>query len=84
MRKQTIWVATRSDTNVAVQTQKMVRGLKFCIEVGEKLEYPCSEIKGADQLKLICAFAFAHADCWFSHAVAHNFIIYEMTPHNRI
>ena len=35
--------------------------------------------KGADQLrsycgavtaKLICAFDFAHADCWFSHAAA--------------
>ena len=21
--------------------------------------------------KLICAFVFAYADCWFSHAVAH-------------
>ena len=31
--------------------------------------------------KLICAFVFAYADCWFSHVVAHikdiilNFII---------
>ena len=41
--------------------------------------YRCSEIKGADQLrsnceavtaKLICAFAFVYADCWFSHAAA--------------
>ena len=40
----------------------------------------CSENKGADQLrsyceadliaKLICAFVFAYADCWFSHAAA--------------
>ena len=22
--------------------------------------------------KLICAFVFAYADCWFSHAAAHN------------
>ena len=22
--------------------------------------------------KLICAFVFAYADCWFSHAVAHT------------
>ena len=34
-----------------------------------------SENKGADQLhsvtaKLICAFVFAYADCWFSHAAA--------------
>ena len=34
--------------------------------------HPCSENKGADQLRgyLICAFVFAYADCWFSHAVA--------------
>ena len=33
--------------------------------------YPCSENKDADQLKLICVFVFAHANCWFSHAQAH-------------
>ena len=39
--------------------------------------YPCSENKGADQLrgyavtaKLICVFVFAYADCWFSHKAA--------------
>ena len=35
--------------------------------------YPCSENKGADQLrraKLICVFVFAYADCWFSPAAA--------------
>ena len=38
--------------------------------------YPCSENKGADQLrgsvtaKLICVFVFAHANCLFSHAQA--------------
>ena len=31
MRKPTIWVPTRSDTNRAVQAQKMVRDLKFWI-----------------------------------------------------
>ena len=31
MRKPTIWVPTRSVTNRPVQSQKMVRGLKFCI-----------------------------------------------------
>ena len=31
MRKTTILVPTRSDTDRAVQSQKMVRGLKFCI-----------------------------------------------------
>ena len=35
--------------------------------------YLCSKNKGADQLRgyLICAFVFAYADCWFSHATAH-------------
>ena len=37
----TIWVPTRSDTNRALQAQKMARCLKFCL---------CSENKGADQL----------------------------------
>ena len=50
VRNPTIWVQTRSDTNRAVQSQKMVRGLKFCIYVEEGLYYPCSENKGADQL----------------------------------
>ena len=40
-----------SDTNRAVQLQKMARGLKFRIEVVEGLYYPCSENKGADQLR---------------------------------
>ena len=31
VRKSTIWVPIRSDTNRAVQSQKMVRGLKFWI-----------------------------------------------------
>ena len=31
MRKPAIWVLTRSDTNWAVQSQKMGRGLKFWI-----------------------------------------------------
>ena len=39
---------TRSDTNWAVQPQKMARGLKFQIEEVEGLYSKCS--KGADQL----------------------------------
>ena len=31
VRKQTMWILTRSDTNQAVQPLKMARGLKFCI-----------------------------------------------------
>ena len=51
MRKPTFWVATRSDTNRAVQLQKMARGLKFQIYKEEGLYYQCSKNKGADQLR---------------------------------
>ena len=72
MRKPTIWFPTRSDTNQAVQLQKMARGLKFWIKKEEGLYYPCSENKGADQLRgLICDFVFAYAKHWFSHIAAH-------------
>ena len=40
----------RSDTNRAVQPQRMAIGLKFRIYVIEGLYYLCSENKGADQL----------------------------------
>ena len=64
IRKPTIWVPTRSDTNRPVQSQKMVRSLKFRILEEEELYYPRSENKGADQLR-ICAFVFAYVDCFF-------------------
>ena len=51
MRKPTVWILTRSDTNQAVQSQMMVRGWKFCIQVEEGLNYPCSENKGAGHLR---------------------------------
>ena len=38
----------RSDTNRAVRSQKMARGLKFRIYEEEGLYYPCSGNKGAD------------------------------------
>ena len=41
---------TRSDTNPAVQPQKMVRGLRFQIKKVEELYYLCSKYKGIDQL----------------------------------
>ena len=50
MRKQTFWFPTWSNTNQAVQLQKMARGLKFCIYEVEGLYFLCSENKGADQL----------------------------------
>ena len=49
MRKPTFWFPTSSDTNQAVQLQKMDRGLKFRIKKVEGLYYLCSENKGADR-----------------------------------
>ena len=51
MRKPTMWILTRSDTNQAVQLLDMARGLKFWIPEVEVLYYPSSENKGADQLR---------------------------------
>ena len=47
--KPTFWFSTWSDTNQAVQLQKMDRGLKFQIKKVEGSYYLCSENKGADQ-----------------------------------
>ena len=52
---------TRSDTKRVVQTQKMVRALKFRIQEVEGLYYPYSENKGAD---LLCGYLSASL---FSH-----------------
>ena len=49
-----MWFPNRSDTNQAVQSQKMARGLKFPILEEEKVYYSCSESKGADQLLCFC------------------------------
>ena len=51
MRKPTFWFPTWSDTNWAVQQQKMARGLKFGIQKVEGLHYLCSENKGTGQLR---------------------------------
>ena len=55
MRKRSSGFPTRSDTNRAVQPQKMASDLKFRIKVVEGLYYPYSENKGADQLRSYCA-----------------------------
>ena len=68
--KPTMWFPNRSDINQAAQSQKQARGLKFWIWKVEELYYPCSENKGADQLRV---FVFAYANCWFSHGTAHLF-----------
>ena len=62
---------TRSDTNRAVLSQKMARGLKFRIKVGEGLYYPCSENKDADQLR-----GYREADLHlFSHVQKSGFLM---------
>ena len=68
MRKPTFWFPTRSDTNQAVQLQKIARGLEFRVKVVEELYYLYSETEGADQ---ICVFVFAYAKSRFSHNEAH-------------
>ena len=50
-RKLTFWFPTWSDTNHAVQLQRMARGLKFRMLNIDGLYYRCSENKGADQLR---------------------------------
>ena len=51
MRKPTFLFPTWSDTNQVVQLQKMARCLKFRIKEVEGFNYPCSDNKGADQLR---------------------------------
>ena len=46
-----MWFPNRSDTNQAAQSQKQARNLKFRIQEEEEVFYPCSENKGADQLR---------------------------------
>ena len=76
MRKPTFWFPTWSDTNQAVQLQEMARDLKFRIYLEEVSYYPCSENKGADQLRgyrkadLRLCFRI-YAKSWFSHGAAH-------------
>ena len=54
LRKPVFGFPARTDTNQAVQLQKMARGLKFCIQKEEGLYYLCTENKGDDQLRGYC------------------------------
>ena len=54
MRKPTMWFSNKSDTNKAVQAQKMARGWKFWILKAGELYYLVSENKGGDQLRSYC------------------------------
>ena len=59
MRKPTFWYPTWSDTNQAVQVQKMVRSLKVWIKKVEVLYYLCGETKAL--------ISFAVSASLFSH-----------------
>ena len=65
-RKPTILVFDQVGYKRPLHLQKKARTLIFSISKENGLYYPCSENKGADQLR----FDFAHAYCWFSDAAA--------------
>ena len=75
MRKPTFWFPTWSDTNQAVQLQKMARALKFPVQNVEGSYYPCNENKGTDQLRSYreadLRLGFSLCKSWFSHDAAH-------------
>ena len=75
MRNRTSGFPTRSDTNRAVQLQKMARGWTFRIKkVGDYIIYVVKTkalISFAVTAKLICLFVFAYAKSRFSHDEAH-------------
>ena len=82
MRKPTFWFPTWSDSNQAVQLQKMARGLKFWIKKVKEWDCVCSKNKGADQLRGyreadLCLCFCINAKRWFSHDAAHLFLIYQ-------
>ena len=66
-----------SDTNRAVLSLNMARGLKFRIQKEEGLYYPCTVAKTkalisfAVTAKLICFFVFVYSKIRFSHDAAH-------------
>ena len=87
MGNPTIWFPNRSDINRPVQSQKR-RKLYHPSSENKGADQLCSYCKadlrnkGADQLcsyavtaKLICAFVFAYADCWFSHGAAQIHVV---------
>ena len=70
-----MWFPNRSDTNWAVQAQKILetanlgfrkyRNYTICVAKSKAL------ISFAVTAKLICTFVFAYTDCRFSHEAAH-------------
>ena len=66
-----------SNSNRAVQAQKMARSWKFWIKKVDELYHQCSKktkprISSAVTSKMICAFDFAYVKCWFYQDTAHH------------
>ena len=71
MRKPTMWLFNTTNTNRAVQAQKMARGWKFFNLESRGSVLLKGLISFAITMKLVCAFVFAYAKCWFYHDTAH-------------
>ena len=65
MEKQTTWFPNRFDTNRPVQAQKMARGSNFGFRKNRNCATLVAKTKALITAKLIYAFVFAYADCWF-------------------
>ena len=89
MRKPAFWFPTLSDTDQAVQLQKMTRGLKFRIYEVEGLYYICNKNKGADQLRgyreadlrlcfCICKMLVSHDTAHFSLCSSYPYLSHVM------
>ena len=77
-----MWFLNRSDTNRAVQAQKLASSLKFGLRKYRNCTIRVAKTKALISFevtaKLICVFVCAYADCWFSHEAAHIiYILYE-------
>ena len=68
MGKPALWFPNRSDTNRAVQAQKMTLDLESRGTVQRAKTKAL--ISFAVTAKLVCAFVFAYAKCLFSHDAA--------------
>ena len=75
-----MWFPNRSDTNQAVQSQMMARDWKFWIQKLKELYYPCSENKGADQLR---GYREADSAPLFSHMQIVGFLTRRLILYRR-
>ena len=66
-----MWFPNRSDTNRVAQEKRMLVTGNFGFKKKRSCTIPVAKPKAQISFevtaKLICAFGFAYADCWFSH-----------------